>query len=110
MFGSRPRISRIRPYSSEVRLCSATASGVIIALRPGRSTPRERFDGGLEHPASGIVSEEPLGTPVGMRHEADHVALPVGEARDPVRRAVRVRGVDDMAQRVAVTERNLSLP
>ena len=72
--------------------------------RPAEQEPvRERAE---EARAVG-VPEHRLGGPLGVRHEADDVPLPVADARDVVEGAVRVRAGGARPRGVAVAEDDL---
>src|SRR5476651_1841890 len=89
--GSRPIRSSTRLYSSGLRPCSATSSGVIfgelgITLR----RPVQRLDQPREQPAPVGDAERRFHVILRVRHHAEHVAALVDDTGDGVGRAVDV--------------------
>src|SRR5215212_4003491 len=84
--GSRPSLSQTCAYSPRVRP-SATASSTVGSEALGGDA---LTNGALEQLQPVGRAGERVDGVLGVRHEADHVALGVGDAGDVVRRAVRV--------------------
>src|SRR6478609_3829848 len=83
--GRRPRISRIRAYSSSLRPSSRygwSRSGVASASLTVSDTDEPLQHGGEEPEPGGGRAGEGLDRVLGVRHQADHVAPLVGDARD----------------------------
>src|ERR1700722_11541408 len=110
MLGTRPRIFWMRAYSSGVRPCSDASCGVTLisvstidwgmedvgAVWATRSAPHrgglplKRLDqGAQDHQAVGPTQRGFDGA-LGMRHQADHVALAIGDAGDEVERSIGI--------------------
>src|SRR3954471_13159719 len=94
-FGGRPSLATTRAYSSRVRpratascaVGSVSASGGDTRLHRGRHPGEERESvGGAAH--------EHVDGVLGVRHQAEHVAALVEDARDGARRAVEGLAVD----------------
>src|SRR3989304_4073417 len=93
----RPRGPSARPPSPR--------AGPPARRSRGRRTPcRERLDHRFEHHQPVHAPERQLAGALGVRHQPDHVAPLVAEARNVRERSVRVRLGRDRAGRVAVAE------
>src|ERR1700693_6124438 len=91
--GSRPIRSSTRWYSSGLRPCSATSSGVILgSLEITLRHLLQRLDQPGEQPAPVGDAERRFHVVLGVRHHAEHVAALVDDAGDGVGRAVDVEG------------------
>src|SRR5689334_2205356 len=93
MVGSRPISCRMRSYSSGLRPCSATSSGVIFGsfgITSASCSLREMCDQPGEHPAPISAADRVLDVVLGVRHQAEHIELLVEHAGDRMRCAVHV--------------------
>src|SRR5882757_6191972 len=84
--GSRPIRSRIFWYSASDRPCSLTMAGVILVM----VCSRKGFDQALEKPAAVGAAQHIVHHPLGMGHQAQHIALFAEDAGDVAGRAVGV--------------------
>src|SRR4051812_32059091 len=93
MVGSRPISCRMRSYSSGLRPCSATSSGVMVGsfgITSASCRLREMRDEAGEQPAPVGAADPILNVVFRVRHQAEHVELLVEHARDRIDRAVHV--------------------
>src|ERR1043165_189678 len=107
MVGSRPISWRIRSYSSGLRPCSATSSGVMVGalgITCASCRLREMGDQPGEQPAPIGAADRVLHVVFRVRHQAEDVELLVEHARDPVGRAVDVPFRVALAVRIGVAE------
>src|SRR3569832_576678 len=87
MLGSRPISFRMRSYSASDSPRSRTISGVILVM-PLYS--RKGFDQALEQLAAVRAAQHVIHHPLGMGHQAQHIALFGQDAGDVAGRAVGV--------------------
>src|SRR3954453_11022293 len=91
--GSRPISCRIRSYSSGLRPCSATSSGVMVGsfgITSASCRLREMRNQAGEKPAAVGTADHILHVVLGMRHQPEHVELLVEHAGYGVDRAVHI--------------------
>src|SRR3989338_6787364 len=87
MFGARPRMFLISPYSTSVMLYRAMMSGVISSVAVDMSVPVQY---GVENFKTIDGAEFFFGGTLGMWHEAEHVFFLVADTGDIFERAVRI--------------------
>src|SRR5450759_5064910 len=103
--GSRPIRSSTRWYSSGLRPCSATSSGVIFGeLEITLGRPVQHLDQAREQPAPVGDAERRFHVILRVRHHAEHVAALVDDAGDGVDGAVVVPVRIDHAIRRRIAE------
>src|SRR3954469_3363799 len=105
--GSRPISCRMRWYSSGLRPCSATSSGVMVGSFGITSTScglREMGDQPGQQPAPVGAADRVFDVVLGVRHQAEHVELLVEHAGDGIEGAVHVPLRIALALRIGVAE------
>src|SRR5580704_1518327 len=140
MLGSRPKIFKMREYSSAVRPCSAATAAVTLASVAIKPDPSGR--GGSSDPPAfrpcfeiagialsrhrnalheafyhGTENNQTIGGPkrsfhraFRMRHQSHHIALAIAETGNIRERTIRISGSIIAAIRRGVTENNLIVP
>src|SRR3954447_22481177 len=91
--GSRPISCRIRSYSSVVRPCSATSSGVMVGsfgITSASCRLREMRNQAGEQPAPFGTADGAFHMFLRMWHQAEHIELFVEHPGDGVQRAFHV--------------------
>src|SRR5215469_5729488 len=83
--GSRPISSLTFAYSASERPCSRTISGVMSV-----TGSRKRFNETLEQGDAVRAAQQRIADALGMRHQAQHVALLAEDSRDVAGRAVGI--------------------
>src|SRR3954465_816717 len=84
--GSRPIRSRIFWYSDSDRPCSLTMAGVILVML----VSRKGFDQALEKPAAIGAAQHVIHHPLGMGHQAQHIAFFAEDAGDVAGRTIGI--------------------
>ena len=80
---------------------------LISSRRHGNGFVFERGKDAFENPFAVVAAEQRFAGAFGMRHQAGHVALFIADAGDVQQRAVRIRGVGQVAVLVAVLPKDL---
>src|ERR1043165_1588574 len=109
MVGSRPISWRMRWYSSGLRPCSATSSGVMVGsfgITSASCRLREMRDQPGEQAASVGASDRVFDVVLRVRHQAEHIELLVEHAGDRIHRAVHVPLRIALAFRIRVAEQH----
>src|SRR5947199_3950507 len=107
--GSRPISCRMRSYSSGLRPCSATSSGVMVGwfgITSASCRLREMRDQPGKQPAPICAAHGAFHVVLRMRHQAEHVELLVEHPGDGVQRAVHVPLGIALAFRVGIAEQH----
>src|SRR3954451_17004782 len=107
--GSRPISCRIRSYSSGLRPCSATSSGVMVGsfgITSASCRLREMRDQPGKKPAPVGAADRAFNMVLRMWHQAEHIELFVEHPGDGVQRAVHVPVGIALAFRVGIAEQH----
>src|SRR4051794_3122480 len=94
MVGWRPISCRMRSYSSGLRPCSATSSGVMVGsfgITSASRRLREMCDQPGEQPAPVRAADSGFHMVFRMRHQAEHIQLLVEHTGDRIDRTIHVR-------------------